>query len=100
MWGGRVRAGGAGAGRVVWSDPGRLPEGATPGGAPTGGEPAARLLSPGAEAAWTAAMLRLLGVAAARQPLIEAGRAQVGRFTWGRAARQLAALYERLLARP
>ena len=85
---------------VISSDASSLPEVATTGGATTGGEPAALLLSPGDEAAWTAAMLRLLGDAAARQPLIEAGRAQVGRFTWGRAARQLAALYERLLARP
>ena len=64
----------------------------------TGGEPAALLLPPQDEGAWAAAMLRLLGDAAARQQLVEAGRAQAARFTWPAAARQLAALYDSLLA--
>jgi len=79
---------------VISSDASSLPEVAA-----TGGEPAALLLPPGDEAAWTAAMLRLLSDDAARQRLIAAGRAQVTRFTWAAAARQLAALYERLLGR-
>jgi glycosyltransferase involved in cell wall biosynthesis len=77
---------------VISSDASSLPEVAA-----TGDEPAALLLPPGDEAVWAAAMLRLLGDPAARQRLIEAGRAQAARFTWGRAARQLAALYEQLL---
>ncbi len=79
---------------VISSNASSLPEVAA-----TGGEPAALLLPPGDEAAWAAAMLRLLGDTAARQRLIEAGRGQVARFTWVGAARQLAALYERLLGR-
>ena len=80
---------------VICSNVSSLPEVAAP-----AGEPAARLLPPDDEAAWSAAMLRLLADDTARQRLIDAGRAQAARFTWGRAARQLAALYERLLARP
>lgn len=79
---------------VISSDASSLPEVAA-----TGGEPAALLLPPGDEAAWSAAMLRLLGDDAARHRLIAAGRAQAARFTWGAAARQLAALYEWLLGR-
>ena len=77
---------------VISSDASSLPEVAA-----TGGEPAALLLPPGDEAAWSAAMLRLLTDETARQRLITAGVAQAARFTWQAAARQLAALYERLL---
>ena len=78
---------------VISSNASSLPEVAE-----TGGEPAALLLPPLDEGAWTAAMLRLLGDAAARQQLVDAGRAQAARFTWRAAARQLAALYGSLLA--
>jgi glycosyltransferase involved in cell wall biosynthesis len=77
---------------VISSDASSLPEVAA-----TGGEPTALLLPPGDEAAWSAAMLRLLTDETARQRLITAGVAQAARFTWQAAARQLAALYERLL---
>jgi glycosyltransferase involved in cell wall biosynthesis len=77
---------------VISSDASSLPEVAA-----TGGEPAALLLPPGDEAAWSAAMLRLLTDETARQRLSTAGVAQAARFTWQAAARQLAALYERLL---
>ena len=77
---------------VISSDASSLPEVAA-----TGGEPAALLLPPGDEAAWSVAMLRLLTDDAARQRLIAAGAAQATRFTWQAAARQLAALYDRLL---
>ena len=78
---------------VISSDASSLPEVAA-----TGGEPAALLLSPQDEAGWSAAMLRLLAEPAARQRLIAAGAAQAARFTWPAAARQLAGLYDRLLA--
>ena len=79
---------------VISSDASSLPEVAA-----SGGQAAALLLPPGDEAAWSAAMLRLLGDGAARQQLIAAGAAQAARFTWPAAARQLLALYERLLGR-
>jgi len=78
---------------VISSDASSLPEVAA-----TGGAPAALLLSPEDEAGWSAAMLRLLADAAARQRLIAAGAVQAARFTWPAAARQLAGLYDRLLA--
>ncbi|MBP8950509.1 MAG: glycosyltransferase family 4 protein, partial [Candidatus Promineofilum sp.] len=78
---------------IISSDASSLPEVAA-----TGGEPAALLLPPDDEAGWSVAMLRLLAGDAARQRLISAGKAQAARFTWQAAARQLAALYERLLA--
>ena len=78
---------------VISSDASSLPEVAE-----TGGEPAALLLPPGDEVAWAAAMLRLLTDDAARQRLVAAGAAQAARFTWQTAARQLAALYKRLLS--
>ncbi len=80
---------------VISSDASSLPEVAA-----TGGEPAALLLPPGDEAAWSAAMLRLLTDTAARQRLLAAGAGQAARFTWRAAARQLAGLYDRLLAQP
>ncbi len=78
---------------VVSSDASSLPEVAQ-----TGGEPAALMLPPADEAAWTAAMLRLLDDDGARQRLIAAGRGQVARFTWQAAAGQLAQLYAALLS--
>ena len=59
---------------------------------------AAALLSPHDEAAWSAAMLRLLGDAETRRHLTLAGLAQSRRFSWAAAARQLALLYDSLLA--
>ncbi len=59
---------------------------------------AAVLLSPHDEAAWAAAMLRLLTDEDARRGLSAAGLAQSRRFSWQTAARQLADIYGRLLA--
>jgi len=59
---------------------------------------AAVLLSPHDEAAWSAAMLRLLTDVDVRRSLSAAGLAQSRRFSWTSAARQLAAIYRRLLA--
>lgn len=80
---------------VISSDASSLPEVAG-----TGGQAAAILLHPTDEAAWSAAMLRLLRDAAERERLVKAGRAQVARFTWQTAARRLAHLYAALLERP
>ncbi len=75
---------------VLSSDASSLPE--------VGGEGAALLLSPHDEAAWSAALIDLLGDDAARGRLRQAGFARSARFKWSAAARDLAALYRRLLA--
>ncbi len=59
---------------------------------------AAVLLPPHDEAAWSAAMLRLLGDGEARRRLSAAGLAQSRHFSWQTAARELAGVYGRLLA--
>jgi glycosyltransferase involved in cell wall biosynthesis len=75
---------------VISSDASSLPEVASNG--------SAILLSPNDEAAWTAAMVRLLEDENARQQLSAAGLAQSAQFSWRGAARELAALYESILS--
>ena len=58
---------------------------------------AAILLSPHDEAAWSAAILRLLTDEETRRRLAKAGLEQSRRFSWAAAARQLAEIYGRLL---
>ncbi len=74
---------------VLSSDASSLPE--------VAGEGAAVLLSPHDEAAWSAAMIELLGDEIARRHMRQAGFAQSARFRWSTAAEELAALYRRLL---
>jgi glycosyltransferase involved in cell wall biosynthesis len=86
---------------VISSNASSLPEvvqdqdGMMPGTASA--SPAAVLLSPRDEPAWSEAMLRLLEDDEARRRLVEAGFAQSARFSWRATARQLADLYHRLL---
>jgi glycosyltransferase involved in cell wall biosynthesis len=58
---------------------------------------AAVLLSPHDEAAWMAAMDSLLADPARRGRLVAAGFRQARQFTWGKAARQLLGIYQKLL---
>jgi glycosyltransferase involved in cell wall biosynthesis len=59
---------------------------------------AAVLLSPHDQDGWTAAIDSLLADPAGRAHLVAAGFLQARQFDWGRAARQLSAIYRRLLA--
>ena len=61
------------------------------------GEGAAVLLSPHDEAAWSGAMIELLGSDAARRRLARKGIEQSARFRWQATARELAGLYRLLL---
>lgn len=93
---------------VVTSNASSLPEvvgpAGGPGGGPTGGSgggtngAAALCLSPQDEAGWTAALLSLIEDPARRAQLIAAGHEQARRFSWDASARQLLAVYERLVA--
>jgi glycosyltransferase involved in cell wall biosynthesis len=74
---------------VISSNASSLPEVAAEG--------AAILLSPHDEAAWSAAMLELLGDPEARRRLVEAGLERSARFRWSATAGELAAIYRRLL---
>lgn len=74
---------------VITSDASSLPEVAAGGSAVR--------LSPHDETAWTAALLDVLTDEAARQRLVEAGLERAQLFSWRAAARQLSALYDRLL---
>lgn len=74
---------------VISSNASSLPEVAQAG--------TAILLTPHDEAAWTGAMLKLLGNENLRSRLIAAGYRQSARFSWRDSARQLAGLYEALL---
>jgi glycosyltransferase involved in cell wall biosynthesis len=58
---------------------------------------AAVLLSPHDEAAWTAAMDSLLADPVRRGRLVAAGFRQSRQFTWGKAARQLLTIYQKLV---
>ncbi|WP_374685574.1 glycosyltransferase family 4 protein [Promineifilum sp.] len=78
---------------VVTSDASSLPEVVR-----TDGAAAALALSPHDEAGWTAAMDRLLSDEVARRALAAAGPVQAARFSWERAAGELADLYATLLA--
>jgi glycosyltransferase involved in cell wall biosynthesis len=63
------------------------------------GVPAAVMLSPHEEFAWTEAILRLLKDRDTRRNLAEAGLAQSTRFRWQKAAKELASLYRALLGK-
>lgn len=73
---------------VVTSNASCLPE--------VAGEAAVQL-SPHEPAAWTGAMVRLLGNPTQRAKLVAAGFLQARQFTWHKAARQLLEIYRRLL---
>lgn len=75
---------------VISSDISSLPEVAMDG--------SAVLLPPSDEAAWTQAMLDLLGDEGARDRLIAMGITRSAQFSWHSSARQLASLYGSLLS--
>jgi glycosyltransferase involved in cell wall biosynthesis len=59
---------------------------------------AARQLSPDDSSAWTENMHTLLTDATLREPLIQAGFAQIEHFTWQHSAQQLLKIYQKLVA--
>lgn len=61
---------------------------------------AAQQLPPQDQSAWTSAMEQLLTNNALRAQLVQAGQAQARLFSWQKAAEQLLAIYQQLLARP
>jgi alpha-1,3-rhamnosyl/mannosyltransferase len=59
---------------------------------------AARFVAPDDIDGWTAALVELLGDAAARAALVEAGSARVANYSWARCARETAAVYAEALS--